>query len=78
MSNARISHQAEYKNYKIKRYDSGTIEVLKDGVVQSQALPVLRRLAPFVSVDISNGAGNPKNTRTLGIDIIQKIKSINI
>lgn len=78
MGSSKISHQAEYKNYKIKRYDTGTIEVLKDGVVQSQALPVLRRLAPFVSVDINNGAGNPKNTRTLGIDIIQKIKSIKI
>lgn len=78
MSSSKISHQAEYKNYKIKRYDTGTIEVLMDGAVQSQALPVLRRISRFVSVDINNGAGNPKNTRTLGLDIIQKIKSINI
>jgi hypothetical protein len=54
-------------------YENGMITVETDGDEEDVAKPVLREIAREIGVDFLNGAGNPKNTRTLGTDIIKAL-----
>lgn len=68
--------EAAYRNYLIKQYENGSIEVLADGAVQPVAKPILRDIAGDIQVDLLNSAGQPKNTRQLGDHIIKKIREL--
>lgn len=67
---------AEFEGYKIVQYENRTILIEKDGKPQQVARPILRAIAKKIRVDHLNGAGNPKNTRTLGADIIRALEII--
>jgi hypothetical protein len=55
----------------LRKYENGSIGVFRNDEQISPAMPVLRELAKMVGVDVLNGAGNAKNTRTLGADIVE-------
>ncbi|UES53249.1 hypothetical protein GFK88_17025 [Roseibium aggregatum] len=64
---------ATYGRYRIVQYENGTILVETEGSAQNVAKPILREIAKEVGVDILNTAGNMKNTRTLGADVIKAL-----
>ncbi|PTX35473.1 hypothetical protein IQ03_04984 [Gemmobacter caeni] len=59
--------------HRIIQFENGTILVETNGQVQPMAKPILREIAKDVGVDILNDAGNKKNTRSLGSDIIRAL-----
>ncbi|MFV2052801.1 DUF6998 domain-containing protein [Aliiroseovarius sp. YM-037] len=65
---------ANYGEYRIVQYENGTIMIETDGRVEDVAKPILREIAKDVGVDILNNAGNMKNTRSLGADIIKAMQ----
>lgn len=69
-----IIKEVEYEDYKIVKLESGTIKVVKNDSSISPVLPVLRDIAKHIGVDVNNGQGNLKNTRTLGVDIINQLE----
>lgn len=71
LSDLNVRASAEYAPYLIRRYENSTLELLEDDTPISPTLPVLREIARKVGVEILNSNGNPKNTRTLGADIIK-------
>ena len=68
-----IVDEAFYEDYQIQRFSNLTIAITKNKVPQSVVKPILRDIALKIDVNIDNSKGNPKNTRTLGADIINKI-----
>lgn len=62
-----------YDDYLIKKLESGTILIFENGSNISPVRPVLRKIARAIGVDINNGNGNDKNTRTLGNDVINQL-----
>lgn len=68
-----IVDEAFYEDYQIQRFSNLTIAVTKNKVPQSVVKPILRDIALKIGVNIDNSKGNPKNTRTLGADIINEI-----
>lgn len=64
---------ARHGKHRVVQYENGTVLVESEGRVQEVAKPILREIAKDVGVDIVNGAGNKKNTRTLGADIIKAL-----
>jgi len=63
-------------NYRVERLADHTIIVTSlDSGVQVMAKPILRRIIEEKNLDIAmlNGAGNKKNTRQLGREILQKL-----
>lgn len=71
LKNLQIVASTTWQNLQIIRLENGTI-LVKDGeATLPQALPALRKIAREVNVDVLNPMGNPKNTRTLGSDIIK-------
>lgn len=71
-----IVDEAFYEDYQIQRFSNLTIAITKNKVPQSVVKPILRDIALKIGVNIDNSKGNPKNTRTLGADIINKILQI--
>lgn len=67
---------ADFEGYKIVQYENRTILVEKDGKPQKVARPILVKVAKKIGVDHLNGSRNPKNTRTLGGDIIRALETI--
>jgi hypothetical protein len=65
---------AEYKNYTITRFESGTIRVTKNGLILSPTKPILRELAKELNVSIENANGNLHITRQLGVLVMRAIK----
>lgn len=63
-----------WKGLRIVKLENGTILVKDGGATLPQALPVLRDIAKDIGVDVLNSAGNQKNTRTLGSDIIKALE----
>ena len=75
VDNIAISAEIIFKEYLIRQYESGTIRVERNGIEVPEAKPILRKIAAEIGVDILNGAGNQKNTRTLGDGVIKQIKA---
>ncbi|SLN31111.1 hypothetical protein TRL7639_01300 [Falsiruegeria litorea R37] len=69
----KVIAQANHGSHKVMLYENGSILVETDGKLEDTAKPTLRKIAKEVGVDTLNGAGNPKNTRTLGSDIIKAL-----
>lgn len=73
LADLQVVASAIWENFRIVRLENGTI-LVKDGeATLPQALPVLRQIARDINVDALNPMGNPKNTRTLGADIIKAL-----
>ena len=70
LSDLGVTAYAMCEGHTVKQLENGTILVEDSSRPVEPALPVLRSLASRVGVDVLNGAGNPKNTRTLGSDIL--------
>ena len=64
---------ARQGSLRIVKLENGTILVKDGGATLPQALPVLRDIAREIGVDVLNSAGNQKNTRTLGSDVIKAL-----
>ncbi|MGH0003808.1 DUF6998 domain-containing protein [Pseudovibrio ascidiaceicola] len=64
---------ATHGRHRILRYKDGVILVEANGQVQDPAQPILREIAKQIGVEILNSAGNLKNTRTLGYQIIKAL-----
>jgi hypothetical protein len=70
----RITSRASYKDLSVVQYESGTILILRDGIVQPVVVKdVLRPIAAELGVDLLNSKGGTKNTRTLGADVIRAL-----
>lgn len=73
LADLQVVASATWETLRIVRLENGTI-LVKDGeATLPQALPVLRQIAREINVDALNPMGNPKNTRTLGADIIKAL-----
>ena len=70
-----IAAEVKFKNYRIQQYISGTIKVLIGDECMSPTIPHLREIAQKINVNSLNGNENPKNTRTLGADVIKELNS---
>ena len=64
---------AFHQIHRIVQYENGSILVETNGQVQSMSKPILRQIAKDIGIDILNAAGNMKNTRSLGSDIIKTL-----
>jgi len=73
--NIPTARSCQYGRFRIVQKKNLTIVVEENGIETSPALPILRKLSGEIGVDEFNGNGNPKNTRTLGRDIIEKLLS---
>lgn len=73
LAELQVVASANWRNLQIVRLENGTILVKDEGGTLPQALPVLRQVARDLNVDVLNPMGNPKNTRTLGADIIKSL-----
>ncbi|WP_367715965.1 hypothetical protein AB2N04_17755 [Nitratireductor sp. GISD-1A_MAKvit] len=71
----RETGSAVFEQYKITQFENGSVIVENSGSVEDVAKPILRYIAKNIGVDILNDAGNKKNTRSLGSDIIRSLKS---
>lgn len=65
---------AKYDPFRVIQYENGSILVEENGYPQETTKPLLRQIAKAIGVNHLNGAGNPKNTRTLGSDIIKALQ----
>lgn len=70
LSDLKVTSAGAHENIKIRQFENGTILVERDGVPDNPAMPTLRSVATDIGVDVLNANGNPKNTRTLGADIL--------
>ncbi|MBL4600146.1 MAG: hypothetical protein JKX93_14355 [Rhizobiaceae bacterium] len=77
IDNLHIAHKASFEKYHILQYENGTISVLIGKEIQTPAKPELRILAASIGVDLLNGNGGVKNTRSLGADIIKTLNTRN-
>jgi|GEM_PF-304038 len=73
LSKLRITAAVQYGDVEIRQYENGSIAVTEDGSDVSVVKPVLRRIAREVGISLLNGSGNPKNTRSLGSDVISTL-----
>jgi hypothetical protein len=64
-----------YKNYTVTKFDSGTIQATKNGIIASPTKPLLREIAKELDVGLENVNGNLHITRQLGVLIIRAIES---
>lgn len=71
----RVTEQGMSRGILIKQFENGSILVERNGQPVSPAKPELREVAVEIGVDILNSNGNPKNTRSLGADILTVLSS---
>ncbi|MCF7535474.1 AAA family ATPase [Pseudomonas petrae] len=57
----------------VRQSDSGTIEVLRNGVLVKPSKPVLRDLAETLNISTLTSSGTPLNTRRLGRKVIKSL-----
>ena len=70
LSELKVTSAGVHKNIRIHQLENRTILVERDGMPNNPAIPTLRSVAKDIGVDVLNANGNPKNTRTLGADIL--------
>ena len=75
LSELRVIEQGAFHNILVKQLENGTILVERNGQPENPAKPALREIAVEVGVDLLNSNGNPKNTRSLGADILTVLSS---
>lgn len=75
----KILSTAYFGKYQIIQFDDmyKTIRVLVNGqVVADNNHAAVRSIAEALSIKVLNSSGNPKDTYTLGAEVIYKINSI--
>ena len=75
LSALRVIEQGAFHNILVKQLENGTSLVERNGQPENPAKPALREIAVEVGVDLLNSNGNPKNTRSLGADILTVLSS---
>lgn len=70
------NRSAKYGNVEIRELQTGTIEVLVNGIAVT-AMPELRKIASKLNIGVLNGAGNPYNTRQLGTLVLTTLAARN-
>lgn len=65
-----------YGDFQIRRHESGTIEVEKDGVSVATVKPVLRDIAAEMGVSLTRPNGTEYNTRELGDKVMAAIRKL--
>ena len=73
LSDLKPVASASWRDLRVVQLENGSIVVERGGDVLPQSKPALREIARDVGVDIMNAVGNPKNTRSLGSDIIKAL-----
>ncbi len=73
LSKLKETARATWQGYVVSQLENGMIVVERDGTPVNPAKPVLREIARQHGVDIMNAMGNPKNTRSLGSDVIRAV-----
>lgn len=68
--------EVSYGPYRVIEYESGTIQVEKEGVPARITKPALRELATSLGVSLLNNTGNKRNTRQLGSEVISAIEAL--
>lgn len=68
---SKAVNEVLFQGYLVRELESGTIEVVRDGISITPAKPVLRELALVLNVGLLNGNGNPLNTQSLGTKVIK-------
>ena len=72
----RVTARASYSDFEIVRYESGAIRIVRDGIVQPVVVKdVLRPIAAEIGVEVLDGQGEIKNTRSLGADVIRALNA---
>lgn len=71
-----LATEASLDDIIVRELESGTIEVLRNGVPQVPTKPVLRELAQRLNVGLLNSRGNPFNTRQLGTLVIRSMQEL--
>ncbi len=71
-----VKRSAIHKNANIRELQTGTIEVLVNGIAVT-AMPELRKIASELNIGVLNGAGNPYNTRQLGTLVLSTLAARN-
>lgn len=69
----KVASEARHEEYVVREYESGTVVVLKNGIIESSAKPLLRKIAKEIGVSMLNSNGNPMNTRQLGARLIKDL-----
>lgn len=71
----RETDSATHGSYRIVRFENGSVIVENGDMVEPIAKPILRDIAKVVGVSILRDSGEPKSTRSLGLDVI---KALNV
>lgn len=76
-STIKAVSEVVFKEYTIREFETGSIEVLFNRIPQTPVKPVLRELAISLNIGLLNGNGNPLNTRQLGTRIIKSVLELS-
>ncbi|MGY8607431.1 hypothetical protein ACTVH1_17335 [Gluconobacter cerinus] len=76
-SDEKVVRQGTLGDTSVLEYESGAIEVQKDGVPVPVTKPALREVAAQLGVGLLNGNGNPRNTRQLGAEVIAALAALH-
>jgi len=76
LSKLMIVAEVKYGSDTITQYENATIEVSHSGRTYPNTIVALKRIASEIGVDVLNGIGNPKNTRSLGSDVIRTLQAM--
>lgn len=77
LANLKIVARAQHGAVELMQYENGSIAATEAGAPIYVVKPLLRRIAGTVGVDVLNGNGNPKNTRSLGYDVIRALQDLS-
>jgi hypothetical protein len=73
LEDQKITCEAAHGDYIVREFESGTVVVLKNDVIESTTKPILRTIAKELGISILNSNGNSMNTRQLGARIIKEL-----
>jgi len=75
-SDVKAVIEVSFQGYVIRELETGSIEVLRDGVPRLPVKPELVKIARILNVQLLYESGNPLNTRQLGSQIIKSIQEL--
>lgn len=73
LEDLKVTDEVVFADFLLRKYENGTISVLREGQPLATAKPALREIAAAIGVDLMNGSSQPKNTRQLGSDIVRTL-----
>lgn len=69
-------HEVVYEGYIVRRRDSGSIEIERNGQLITPVIGILRKLANELGVSTKYGSGAESNTQNLGLSVMTAINSL--